>query len=347
MAMRRSPIIGIFDDTGTAEKALDALKGAGFSNDEIRYSGAAKGGFLGNLKNWFSGDEAMTGDVAKDLMNMGVTNDEANYYAQEYDAGHPIVAIKSTSREQEAMNILRSNGGYYYGTSPGSAANRSPYPGKTTDDASMRTQSADTEPAGTHSHSGDTMRPDMDAQAANAPLTDSYGRPVETTRPDEQPMHGDAESDQVHSMRLREEQLQMEKQRVQSGEVNIHKEVVTEQKSIDVPVSREEIVVERRPVTGGQPSNEPIGQSETYRMPVSEEQVNVTKTPIETGEVEIRKRTVQDTQHVSDTVRREEPRIESSGDATILNENDAMRREESRDVNRGDSNLNEGEEHNR
>ncbi len=40
-------------------------------------------------------------------------------------------------------------------------------------------------------------------------------------------------------MKLREELLNIEMERVQTGEVRVSKQVVTEQKTINVPVSRE------------------------------------------------------------------------------------------------------------
>ncbi|MBA2284645.1 MAG: YsnF/AvaK domain-containing protein [Ktedonobacteraceae bacterium] len=121
---------------------------------------------------------------------------------------------------------------------------------------------------------------------------------------------------------LHEEQLNVEKQRVQSGEARLHKEVVTEQRSIDVPVTHEEVVIERHAVSGGRVSDTPIGQDEVIRVPVTDEQVNVTKNTVETGEVSIGKRQVQDTQRVTDTVRREEARIEREGDARIRTNED-------------------------
>jgi uncharacterized protein (TIGR02271 family) len=91
---------------------------------------------------------------------------------------------------------------------------------------------------------------------------------------------------------------------------------VTEQKTIHVPVAHEEVVIERRPVSG-QASETPLGEGETIRIPVSEEQVNVSKQTVETGEVVLGKRQVQETQQVSDTVRREEAHIEREGQVHI------------------------------
>src|SRR5215469_18709001 len=69
------------------------------------------------------------------------------------------------------------------------------------------------------------------------------------------------------------------------------------------PVSHEEVYVERRPGSG-QPTDQPIGESETYRVPVREE-------------VSIGTRRVQNSQRVSDTVRREEAHIERQGDINV------------------------------
>src|SRR5215211_5275790 len=50
-------------------------------------------------------------------------------------------------------------------------------------------------------------------------------------------------------LQLREEELLATKERVKAGEVRVRKDVVTEEKSVEVPVTREEAVVERHPVS--------------------------------------------------------------------------------------------------
>jgi uncharacterized protein (TIGR02271 family) len=113
---------------------------------------------------------------------------------------------------------------------------------------------------------------------------------------------------------LREEELRAEKERVKAGEVRLRKEVVTEERTLEVPVTREEVVVERRPAARGQEARGDIGDNEEIRIPVMEEEVHVEKTPVVKEEVSLKKRQIQDTERVSDTVRREEARIEESGD---------------------------------
>jgi uncharacterized protein (TIGR02271 family) len=117
-------------------------------------------------------------------------------------------------------------------------------------------------------------------------------------------------------MQLREEELRARKEPVEAGEVGVRKEVVEEQRTMEVPVSREEVTVERRPVER-QPADAPIGEGEKMRVPVREEQVSVEKRPVVTEEVEVGKRQVQDTKEVGGTVRREEAEVEREGDVDL------------------------------
>jgi uncharacterized protein (TIGR02271 family) len=118
-------------------------------------------------------------------------------------------------------------------------------------------------------------------------------------------------------LELREEELRAEKEQVQAGEVRLRKEVVKDKKTIDVPVTREEVVVERHPVSGRPPADKDIGKDEEIRIPVMEEEVRVEKTPVVKEEVTARKRAVQETREVSDTVKREEAYVDETGDAEV------------------------------
>ena len=57
--------------------------------------------------------------------------------------------------------------------------------------------------------------------------------------------------------------------------------------------------------------------SETIRVPVTEERVEVSKQPVVYEEVGIGKRVTQETETVSDTVRREELRVDEKGDVEV------------------------------
>ena len=148
-------------------------------------------------------------------------------------------------------------------------------------------------------------------------------KPHRHTETDELATHGTGEERAARGetdrerLQLREEELQARKAPVETGRVRVGKEVVEEQKTVDVPVTREEVTIERRPVDR-RPSDTPIGQGdETLRVPVREERVELEKKPVVTEEIELGKRRVQDTQQVSGTVRREEARIEGEGDVDV------------------------------
>lgn len=121
-------------------------------------------------------------------------------------------------------------------------------------------------------------------------------------------------------MQLVSEALRVNKERVKSGEVRLRKEVIAENRTIDVPVEREELVIEHHEVTGDRPASGSIGDDREIRVPLSEERVNVTKDQVVTGEVSIGKRKVQGTERVSDTVRREEARVEKDGNVNVDDE---------------------------
>ncbi len=118
-------------------------------------------------------------------------------------------------------------------------------------------------------------------------------------------------------MQLREEELQAHKQTVQTGEVRVRKEVVTENKTLEVPVQREEIVIERHPVAGHAASGSDIRPGEEIRIPVKEEQVHVTKEAVVKEEVKVGKHQVQGIERVGGTVRKEEVRVERQGDVEV------------------------------
>jgi uncharacterized protein (TIGR02271 family) len=119
------------------------------------------------------------------------------------------------------------------------------------------------------------------------------------------------------TLQLREEQLEVNKNRVQAGEVTLSKDVIEEQQSIDVPVTHEEVIIERTSFDNKQ-SDTPITSGETITIPVSEEHVNVNKRTVLTGEISAHKREVEETRHIDETVRKEEAHVDSTGDAKVI-----------------------------
>jgi len=99
-------------------------------------------------------------------------------------------------------------------------------------------------------------------------------------------------------------------------EATITKTPVTETKTIEVPVTHEEISVERRPVSGTtsttSTSDRPVESEQEIRVPLKQEQVQVTKQPYVKEEVAVKKKPVTETKTVSDQVTSEEVRVKGT-----------------------------------
>jgi len=107
-------------------------------------------------------------------------------------------------------------------------------------------------------------------------------------------------------VQLLQEELQVDKQVRQVGEVEIGKRVVSEQVSVPVSLQREEVIIHQTNVSGGNAGGAVIGEGQTITVPISEEFAQVSKTTSVAGEVEIEKRMTTEQKTISDTVRHEE-----------------------------------------
>jgi uncharacterized protein (TIGR02271 family) len=117
------------------------------------------------------------------------------------------------------------------------------------------------------------------------------------------------------TMQLKEEELHARKTPVKKGEVEVRKEVVTERQQMNVPVEREEVVIERRPARGRAAAGDL--KAEEIRIPVKEEKVDVRKDTVVKEEVSVGKRKVVENRPVSGTVRKEKLKVEEEGDVEV------------------------------
>ena len=121
------------------------------------------------------------------------------------------------------------------------------------------------------------------------------------------------------SLQLHKEELDITKNNVDAGEVVLSKDVVEEQKSVDVPVMHEEVVIKRTPLNN-EKSNSSISAEETIHIPVSQEQVQVNKYTVTTEEISASKRQVEETQQVQETLKREEAHVNTTGSVDIISD---------------------------
>ncbi|MEK1832824.1 YsnF/AvaK domain-containing protein [Priestia megaterium] len=69
-------------------------------------------------------------------------------------------------------------------------------------------------------------------------------------------------------MELKEEQLHVDKERVQTGEVQVDKEVLHKEETVNIPVEHDEVYVERRPVSDKRANTQIIEDEESVRIPL-------------------------------------------------------------------------------
>jgi uncharacterized protein (TIGR02271 family) len=304
-ANERPTIVGVFRDRNDAERAIDELHRLGFRDDQIGFAvrgedgtagatttaqeggnveegalagalaGAGIGGIIaaaasllipgfgpviaGGILATILGGAAIgatAGGMLGALIGLGVPEEEARYYDNEFQQGRILVTVKADGRADEAHRVLSQHGAY-----------------------------------------------DVENPETGAPAGTVAGASRVTDQDRE-------------SLELREEQLRARTEKVETGEVGVRKEVVTEHQQMEVPIRREEVVVERHPVSG-EPARGDISEGEEIRIPVREERVRLEKEPVVYEEVEIVAQEVVETEHVGADVRREEARVEREGSVPV------------------------------
>jgi len=124
-----------------------------------------------------------------------------------------------------------------------------------------------------------------------------------------------------NAMTISEEQLKVGTEKQEVGRARLRKHVVTEQQNVTVPVQREEVRVEREPITDanrGQALDGPAISEEEHEVVLHQEQPVVEKEAVPVERVRLGKETVTGQEQVSEEVRKE--RVETD-DADIDNHN--------------------------
>ena len=85
-------------------------------------------------------------------------------------------------------------------------------------------------------------------------------------------------------------------------EATVIKEPVTETKTVEVPVTHEEISIERRDVSERPTEQKPVQSRTETKVPLKQEEVEVTKQPYVKEEIVIKKKPVTETKTISEQV---------------------------------------------
>jgi uncharacterized protein (TIGR02271 family) len=110
---------------------------------------------------------------------------------------------------------------------------------------------------------------------------------------------------------LTEERLDASKKE-STREATITKEPLTETKTVEVPVTHEEISVERRPASGSTTAERPVQSKTETKVPLKQEEVQVTKQPYVKEEVSVKKKPVTETRTITDQVTSEKVNVKGT-----------------------------------
>ena len=149
---------------------------------------------------------------------------------------------------------------------------------------------------------------DLDSDTAGSREHDVRGANLDRDTRD-----ADGVLDRDGSVVRHEEELHVGKERVATGRMRLRKHVVTEQKTVTVPVEREEYTLEREPIRDGDVRGGELGEDEVA-VTVHEERPVVEKDVVAKERVGLGKKTVTDQQQVTTDVSKEEVEVDTDRD---------------------------------
>ena len=113
------------------------------------------------------------------------------------------------------------------------------------------------------------------------------------------------DTNEEETIPLTEERLDVSK-KSQENQATITKKPVTETKTVEVPLTREEVSIERRPASGQTEAQSPIQSEQEIKIPLKREEAQVSKNPYVKEEAVIKKKAVTDTKEITEDVTSEE-----------------------------------------
>jgi len=311
---QRSTVVGVFEDRRKANDAVQALRQAGFRDDQIGVAGkfaegadAAAGTDTETGSKWEEGavTGVLTGAGLGALVGLGIMAGVIPVLGPVIAGGTLAMLAANAAGGAAIAGLVGALVGAGIPEEEARYYESEFHSGRTivTVNAEGRADEATTILRSYGAY-------DMHSAGTAATTTASAATATTTGR-------ATAATAGTGKIRVHEEQVTATKTPVETGEVRVRKEVVTEHKTLEVPVQREEVVIERHPVSGHATTGETIHAGEEIRIPVREEEVHVSKQTVAKEEVSVGKRVVTGTEHVAADVRKEQVKIEREGDVDV------------------------------
>ena len=272
-ARTNESLVGIFRSDNEAIRAMAALRQRDFSAQRVGVSSLDEGGgqsssakdagkWFGELRDIFHEDANppttwRAENLERLLVDMGIQSDEAARIARYAGPQVALIAVRATDRWREAKVLVEELGGRTEiihspgtgrnaeeplwrrraeGTSAGVHIDK---PKQIEDANAMRVEEPGRHPSGDDPRyvAASTVAPKSSALPARVSALAS-GQDVPAAEPGHIQLYG--------------EELRVHKEKVGSGDVRVRKESVTEMRTVEVPVTREQLVVEH---TDGSPAS--------------------------------------------------------------------------------------------
>lgn len=143
-------------------------------------------------------------------------------------------------------------------------------------------------------------------------IPDGYERTIRSDAPPVQARPAEAREGDVKRITRSAEELRIGRRQVPAGEVRVHKTVETEHVREPVTRTKEDVRVERRPASGTTPNRAEIREDE-IRVPITEEELIVEKRPVVKEELVIAKEQKPEPDAVEADLRKERIDVERAG----------------------------------
>jgi uncharacterized protein (TIGR02271 family) len=307
-------VVGYFNDQDRAERGLDELRDAGFTSAHL---GVAHRGFSSTgsatsktkhaaegmwdkVKNFFEGgsaepyaDERTRGDMStREVTDPSAAYDSSYSYSND-DIHHSLTGMSVPEYRSRYFS-------HKFGTNQKGAI-VTVNAGERFADAERILRDNGADLGDTASETADDTPDYAAAGVPNRDLSDTNRRYYA-----DQP----GRTEDVQNIQILGEVLRVHRERVNRGEVVVRKNVVSENQTVQVPVTREEFVLERHPATGQTQASGTIGDGQEIRIPLTEETASLDKGTVVREEVAVGKRPVQEIRDLSGDVRREELEVD-------------------------------------
>jgi uncharacterized protein (TIGR02271 family) len=139
-------------------------------------------------------------------------------------------------------------------------------------------------------YAGDSSPPSIEDQYSSTTAIDSGGGSGGGIQ---------VEENEENTIPVTDEKLDVTKD-TQESQTTLTKEPITETKTVEVPITHEEVTIEIRPPSGQTKAQEPVSSKENITIPLKKEEVEVSKVPFVKEEAVVKKNPTTEAKEISE-----------------------------------------------